>query len=77
MFLSDDGCGARKILPLNIEYCLNPITLAFWICDDGQLVKKGEITLSTHNYTLAEVELLIKALSNKYSAKCSIYHKKS
>jgi hypothetical protein len=56
MFLSDSNI---KVLPLDIEKHLNPITLAHWICDDGQLVKKGGITLCTDNYTLAEVELLI------------------
>lgn len=74
MFLSDEG---KKILPLNIEKYLSPIALAYWICDDGQLVKKGGITLCTDNYTLTEVKLLIKVLTNKYNLKCSIHYKKS
>ncbi len=73
MFLSDSN---KKILPLDIERFLNPKTLAFWICDDGQLVKKGGITLCTDNYTLAEVKFLIKALVNKYNLKCTIHYKK-
>jgi hypothetical protein len=73
MFLSDSNI---KVLPLDIEKHLNPITLAHWICDDGQLVKKGGITLCTDNYTLAEVELLIKALANRYNLECSIHYKK-
>jgi len=40
---------------------------AYWICDDGQFVKNGGITLCTDNYTLTEVELLIKALTSKYN----------
>jgi hypothetical protein len=38
MFLSEDN---KKILPINIESQLSLDTLAFWICDDGQLVKRG------------------------------------
>lgn len=72
MFLSN----GNKILPLNIEQYLSPIALAYWICDDGQLVKRGGITLCTDNYTLAEVELLIQGLANLYNAKCSIHYKK-
>ena len=73
MFLSVDN---KKILPIDIEYYLNPIGLAFWICDDGQLVKNGGITLCTDNYSLNEVELLINVLYYKYNAKCSIHKKK-
>lgn len=42
----------KKIVPLNISECLTPKALAYWICDDGQLVKKGGITLCTDNYSL-------------------------
>jgi len=73
MFLSDSN---TKILPLDIEKYLNPITLAYWIRDDGQLVKKGGITLCTDNYTLAETELPINSLVNRYNLKCSIHYKK-
>ena len=74
MFLSEKN---HKIIPLDIECHLDPIALAYWICDDGQLVKNGGITLCTDNYTLTEVELLIKALVNKYNIKCTIHNKKS
>jgi len=69
MFLSN----GNKILPLGLQQYLTPRALAFWICDDGQLVKGGGITLCTDNYTLAEVELLIQILVNLYNAKCSIH----
>lgn len=42
----------------------------------GQCVKNGGITLCTDNYTLTEVELLIKALVNRYNLNCSIHYKK-
>jgi LAGLIDADG DNA endonuclease family len=73
MFLSSTNV---KVLPLDIEIYLNPITLAYWICDDGQHVKNGGVTLCTDNYTLSEVELLIKALYNRYNIECSIHRKK-
>ena len=73
MFLSHNN---KKILPLEIERYLSPLALAYWICDDGQLVKRGGITLCTDNYSLAEVELLIQILAKKYNAKCSIHYKK-
>jgi hypothetical protein len=44
--------------------------------DDGQLVKNGGITLCTDNYTLDEVDLMIKALMDRYNLKCSIHYKK-
>lgn len=60
----------------DIEKHLNPITLAYWICDDGQAVKNGGVTLCTDNYSLTEVNLLIQALVNRYELKCSIHNKK-
>jgi len=74
MFFTENN---YKIIPLDIECHLNPISLAYWICVDGQLVKNGGITLCTNNYTLIEVELLIKALINKFNMKCTIHNKKS
>lgn len=44
--------------------------------DDGQLVKRGGVTLCTDSYTLEEVNLLIKILDNKFNLKCSIHNKK-
>lgn len=73
MFLSKNN---KKVLPKDIGKYLNPIALAHWICDDGQLVKRGGITLCTDNYTLSEIELLIKALYDRYNIECSIHKKK-
>ena len=73
MFLSKNN---NKIVLLYIECHLNPVSLAYLIYDDGPLVKNGGITLYTDNYTLVEVELLIKALINKFNMKCTIHYKK-
>lgn len=72
LFLVDD----KKVLPSDIEKYLNPITLAYWICDDGQAVKNGGVTLCTDNYSLAEVNLVVQALANRYGLNCSIHYKK-
>jgi hypothetical protein len=72
IFLLDN----KKVAPIDIEKYLSPIAFAHWICDDGQLVKNGGITLCTDNYTLDEVNLMIKALTNKYDLKCTIHLKK-
>lgn len=66
-----------KIIPLNIVYLLTPISLAHWICGDGQQVKNRGITLCTDNYTLDEVNILIDALKIKFNAGCTIHNKKA
>lgn len=68
--------GEMKVIPLEIKEWLTPISLAHWICGDGQLVKKGGITLCTDNFTLDEVNILIDCLKDKFSASCSIHNKK-
>lgn len=73
MFLSEKGV---KKIPLNIKHWLTPVSLAHWICGDGQLVKGGGITLCTDSYSLEEVKLLINALIEKFNIKCSIHNKK-
>lgn len=62
---SDSENKFIKIVPLNIEELLTPIGLAHWIMDDGFSKGKG-IGLCTEFFTLAEVELLSKALKSKF-----------
>lgn len=58
----------KKKVPLNIGELLNPLGLAYWICDDGYYDKKGKrVLLSTDSYTLAEVELLLEVLNTKFN----------
>lgn len=73
LFLNEKG---KKIIPNNIEEYLTFRSLAFWIMDDGQQVKKGGVTLCTDNYTLREVNVLRKALENKFNIKTTIHFKK-
>lgn len=60
-----------KIIPSNIKELLTPISLAFWIMDDGSFNKYG-VKLCTHSFTLEEVILLKEVLESKFNLKCSI-----
>ena len=47
---------------------LTPIGLAHWLMGDGFLNNHGKtICICTDNFTLAEVELLIQVLKNKFN----------
>lgn len=61
----------KKILPKNIEKYFTPLTLAILICDDGCFTNPG-IRISTNNFTLNEVEILLKLLKNKFNLDCTI-----
>lgn len=61
----------KKVMPLELAKYLSPVALAYWISDDGQLVKNGGITLCTDNYTLDEVNRMIGVLTDKYGLKCT------
>jgi len=54
-----DGSG-KKIIPTNTNIAdyITPISLAFWIMDDGQQVTKGGVTLCTDSYNSEEVNIL-------------------
>jgi hypothetical protein len=54
MFLDSEG---KKVIPTNIADHLTPRSLAFWIMDDGQQVKRGGVTLCTDSYSEEEVDL--------------------
>ena len=52
---------------------LTPLGLCYWIGVDGGFCKTTQrITLATHSFTLAEVELLISVLVNKFGLKCTL-----
>lgn len=64
-----------KILPLNIEENLTPISFAFFLMSDGHFHKtKHIIKLCTNNYTKAEVELLSKTILNKFGIENKLEH---
>ena len=61
-----------KVIPLDIVNLLTPLSLAYWICDDGNWVNGG-VHLHTNSYTLEEVNLLVKILNEKFNFKCTVY----
>lgn len=49
-----------KGIPQNVIDYITPVSLAYWICDDGARHGKG-LMLNTNSYSKAEVELLASA----------------
>jgi hypothetical protein len=72
MFLNKEG---KKIIPSNISEILTPRSLAFWLMDDGQQVKRGGVTLCTDSYKSEEVDTLRKALKTNFNLITSIHTK--
>jgi len=63
----------KKVVPSNIFELLTPLGLCYWICDDGSFCKRDRaIILSTQGFSLQEVELLVKVLTDKFNLKCSV-----
>jgi hypothetical protein len=53
-----------KVVPENIFELLTPLSLCYWICDDGGFNKRNRaVILSTQSFTQAEVGLLAKVLA--------------
>nr|QGI24135.1 LAGLIDADG endonuclease [Conidiobolus sp.] len=64
----------KKIIPENIIELLTPVSLAYWIMDDGSKHGKG-LHISTYGYSIKEVESLIMVLTKKWKLKCTIHLK--
>lgn len=73
MFLDESG---NKIIPSNIADHLTPRSLAYWIMDDGQQVKKGGVTLCTDSFNSNDVNILREALKTNFQLTTSIHKKK-
>ena len=73
LFLNEEG---KKIVPYNISELLTPRSLAYWIMDDGQQVKRGGVTLCTDNFKHEEILMLQDALKSKFDLKTTIHIKK-
>lgn len=63
--------NGKKIVPLNIEYLITPLTLAVWISDDGGWANGG-VRIATNEFTLAEVSLLANILKSKFALDVTI-----
>ena len=57
----------KKVIPSNIGELLTPLSLAYWICDDGGFCQRDRVVvLNTQEFSLKEVELLVKVLGDKF-----------
>nr|YP_010555427.1 LAGLIDADG endonuclease [Ramaria cf. rubripermanens]UYR22176.1 LAGLIDADG endonuclease [Ramaria cf. rubripermanens] len=72
-FLNSEG---TKMIPSNISELLTLRSLAFWIMDDGQQVKKGGLTLCTDSFNSEEISFLRKALETNFNLITSIHKKR-
>src|SRR5258708_33292389 len=62
---------SKKMVPINILYLLTPLSLAYWIADDGSWNKVGKyVNLCTDSFTLEEILQLIEVLNIKFNLRC-------
>lgn len=67
-----------KIIPLNIEELLTEVSLAFLLAGDGNYNKiKKVVRICTNSFTKEEVELLSKAIYNKFGIETRLEHTKN
>ena len=63
--------GKQKKVPSNIKELLTPVALAHWIQGDGNYAGGG-LALSVYSFSDSDVQLLVDALTNNFSIKCTI-----
>ncbi|MFH1769514.1 MAG: LAGLIDADG endonuclease [Parcubacteria group bacterium] len=68
----------KKIIPENIaELIQNPLTVATWFMDDGNVRRRNSriisYDLNTQSFTYAENEKLLNALKTVYGISCSLH----
>ena len=70
----------KKVVPINIENFITPLTLAIWISDDGTFVPstggRGGVRIACNAFSLQEVEYLTTILKTKFNLDTSIHYKK-
>ena len=59
-------------MPQNIFELLTPISIAYWIMDDGGRCGSG-FHFATNAFSTEEVNLLAKVLQDKFGLKCSVH----
>jgi LAGLIDADG DNA endonuclease family/Cytochrome C oxidase subunit II, transmembrane domain len=68
--------NGKKIVSLNIENYITPLTLAIWISDDGSFFPstggRGGVRIACNSFKLEEVEYLTKILREKFDLDCTI-----
>lgn len=61
----------KKVLSPNIGQFITPLALAVWIMDDGGWANPG-VRISTHRFSLEEVQMLSNILINKFDLDCTV-----
>lgn len=59
-----------KRIPSNIAEMLTPVSLAYWIMDDGSFTGSG-LRISTNAFSSNDLDLLIEALEKNFSIKAT------
>ena len=70
LFLDELG---KKVIPVNIAEYLDIVVLSYWICDDGQTVANGGVTLCTDSFTPAEIQILRDALMSVFGVSTTLH----
>lgn len=77
-FYKDGKICRIKVVPKLICNFLKPRSLAYWYMDDGAAKWQGHslaLRYCTDNFTLVEVQQLIKCLKDKFNLSCTIQKK--
>ena len=66
----------KKIVPINIENFITPLTLAIWISEDGTFVPstggQGGVRIACNAFSLQEVKYLTNILQTKFNLDVTI-----
>lgn len=66
--------AGKKVVPLNIGDLLTIEGLCYWICDDGYWQGNG-VHLCTDSFTIEEINLLAKTLTENFNLECTLNKK--
>jgi hypothetical protein len=61
----------KKIVPMSIVELLTPLSLVYWLADDGSFCKSSQrVFLCTESFTPEEVARLVQTLNDKWDLNC-------
>lgn len=66
----------KKIIPKNIQDLLNPLTMAVWFMDDGNIIRDKSrfcgYHMNTQSFTFKENERLAEILNSEFKILCTV-----
>jgi len=65
--------GGKRQVPNNIGELLNPVSLSYWIMDDGSKHNAG-LHLNVYAFNDQSVDRLMQVLQTKYLLTCSVHN---